>query len=534
MYLEVFPYVDSTSSEKKLSGTYSYWIYMGDVDNEPGTSLPEYDTVLFNVLSNTKNTNSNTPITFADYDGTVFVATGSFSCVPNGEDEWKELVSSSGEKRSGVALARRGFYWTLSSRFLAESDVLALSENRVRVGNPSPSSSDPASKFDSGYYFVDDQYDASPAISDTRTRDDGETFEWVVYPKIAANIPDRIIDEDEVLWFDFSAHFPASVRVNFSGTAKIRFKAGNSDYDASPDFQIVNCPIDCYAIYEKQIVEINQTSVVKYAKTFQSRELDDGSGNYAAGPTVDATVSWSFNGESLYDTVFQFTVRAFAPEVIFAHQNNYSGGIDVFQFSQFEGIEDREYVYQRGGARLNKNFTQNEDACYLFCGSCDGTGGSFPPWDQTPFNFGGVSQKNKNANAWLARFPRDPFRQNIPLNPPYEIEDDNSTGGEIEMNGIGTPPYVSGWGPLIVWGDEAGSGSVTFETYSNNFAGAPDTYDPDFPDLRCSSDGVVNFYVAERNFGSPPGEDNSPYPLSVGIGAVNLGIPMVWYISSIT
>ena len=169
-YLEVFPEIDSTPSEKQLSGTYSYWIFLGDVANEPGTSRPAYDTVIFEVLGNTQNTNATSDIEYLDFDNTVFVSSGRFDCAENGESSWKKLVNFSGDRDQGVALARRGFTWSFESRFLTESQLFELDENRIRVYRPGPSSDFAPRSFDKGYFFVSGQYDATPAISDNSTR----------------------------------------------------------------------------------------------------------------------------------------------------------------------------------------------------------------------------------------------------------------------------------------------------------------------------------------------------------------------------
>lgn len=503
-YLEVFPEIDSTSSEKQLSGTYSYWIFLGDVANEPGTSRPAYDTVLFEVFSSTNNTNATSDIEYLDFPNTVFVSTGKFDCAENGESSWKKLVNLSGDRDQGVALARRGFTWNFSSRFLTESQVLALEENRIRVYYPGPSSDFGPRAFDDGYFFVSGQYDATPAISENLTRSDGQTFNYVVYPKVCANLPDRIFDEDGTLWFDFSAHFPATLTLTFSGSGDVRLRE-------APNFnapiQTKSYDVNFTATYEKVIVDnsILKASVVKYEKTSQSGE--DG----LVGPRVDFTVT--FEGPSgPYDIVFQVGVTtSFTPDFIFAHQNRYNAQTDIFGTSPANYVPGIEYIFQRQGARLNRNFSQNVDACYLYCLTCEGNSPGFT-YDATPFNFAGIDLDNKNSNAWYARHPFGRYFFN--QNPPYQIEEDNTTGGEIPTNGL-SQPQVLGWAPLISWSDNASTGSISMDLEDNKYTGAPNAFYPDLPNLRCSSDsGAIPFFIAEGSV-SAPGEGNGPIEINL-------------------
>lgn len=398
-YLEVFPKIDSTSSEKQLSGTYSYWIFLGDVANQPGTNRPAYDTVIFEVFSSTKNTNATSNITYLDFTNTVFVSTGKFDCAVNGETSWKKLVNFGGDRDQGVALARRGFTWSFSSRLLTESEVFALEENRIRVYYPGPSSDFGPRAFDEGYFFVSSQYDQTPAISDNLTRSDGVSFNYVVYPKIAANLPDRIFDEDGTVWFDFSVHFPPTLTLTFSGSGDVRV---NND-----PIQTKSYDVNFTATYEKVVVDVGRTSVVKYERTSQSGEEIGQSDQYLVGPRVDFTVS--FDGPNgPYDIVGKVGLKTRAPDFIFAHQNTYRSQIDIFGFSSANFVPGIEYIFQRQGAKLNKNFSQNVDACFLLCLSCDGNNAGFT-YDKTPFNFAGTNLDNKNSNAWFARHPTGRF-----------------------------------------------------------------------------------------------------------------------------
>ncbi len=495
-YLEVFPKIDSTSSEKQLSGTYSYWIFLGDVANQPGTSQPAYNTVIFQVSSSTQNTNATSNIEYLDFTNTVFVSTGKFDCAANGETSWKKLVNSSGDRDQGVALARRGFTWNSSSRFLTESEVFALEENRIRVYYPGPSSDFGPRAFDTGYFFVSGQYDETPAISDNLTRSDGQTFGYVVYPKISANLPDRIFDEDGTVWFDFSAHFPSTLTLTFSGSGSLRVREG--PLQNSP-FQTKSYAVNFTATYEKVVVDNTtlRTSVVKYEKTNQSGEQIPFSDQYLVGPRVDFTVS--FDGPNgPYDTVYNVGLKTSAPEFIFAHQNRYNAQIDIFGTSAFNFVPGIEYIFQRQGAKLNKNFSQNVDACYLFCSTCDGNSTGFT-YDKTPFNFAGTDLDNKNSNAWYARHPSGLYIVATGANPPYEIEQDNTTGGEIPTNGL-SQPQLLGWAPLLTWSDNASSGSITMNLEDGKYSGAPDAFYPDLPDLRCPSlgpQGAIDFFIGE-------------------------------------
>tara|TARA_R100001440_G_scaffold22980_4_gene37450 strand:+ start:11800 stop:13395 length:1596 start_codon:yes stop_codon:yes gene_type:complete len=516
MYLEVFPEINSTSSEKQLSGTYSYWILLGDVENEPGTSRPANDTVIFSVFSNTNNSNATSDIEYLDFTDTVFVSSGKFDCAANGESAWKNLSSSSDERGQGMALARRGFTWSDSSRFLTESQVFALEENRVKVYRPGSSSSFGPKAFNSGYFFVSGQYDQSPAISETHTRSDGEEFEYVVYPKICANLPDRIIDEDSVVWFDFSAHFPSTVTLTWSGSGSVILREGGGINDPR---QTKTYGMNYTATYEKIIVDSGATSVVKYVKTNQSGELD--SGKHLLGPRVDYTVT--FEGpDGNFDIVQQVGLVNEAPDIIFASQNRYNGVADIFG-SGFNQVPGREFIYQRNGARLNKNFSQNTDACYLWCTECDG-GQSIPTFDKTPYTFAGTAVDNKNSNAFLARFPSGfPYNFINPnQHPPFLIEEDNTTGGEIFTSGVGEP-FVLGWAPILSWSDEAGSGSVTFELEDHQYPGSSDTFYHKKPELRCDDFfGPINFYLG-FTAASNPGEGNGPVEKNPELLTPNFG-----------
>lgn len=511
-YLEVFPEIDSTPSEKQLSGTYSYWIFLGDVANEPGTSRPAYDTVIFEVFGNTQNTNATSDIEYLDFANTVFVSSGRFDCAENGESSWKKLVNFSGDRDQGVALARRGFTWSFESRFLTESQLFELEENRIRVYRPGPSSDFAPRSFDKGYFFVSGQYDATPAISDNLTRSDGETFNYVVYPKVCANLPDRIFDEDGTLWFDFSAHFPPTITLTFSGSGDVRLREG--PLQGSP-VQTKSYNVNFTATYEKIVVDNTniRTSVVKYEKTNQSGEQIPFTDKHLVGPRVDFTVT--FDGpDGPYDIVYNVGLTASAPDFIFAHQNRYNAQIDIFGTSTFNYVPGIEYIFQRQGARLNKNFSQNVDACYLFCLTCEGNSSGFT-YDKTPFNFAGTDLDNKNSNAWYARHPSGRYSIAPGANPPYLIEENNTTGGEIPTNGL-SQPQILGWSPLITWSDNASTGSISMDLEDNKYPGGPNAFYPDLPNLRCSSitgGGAVDFFVGQLGV-LAPGEGNTPQEIN--------------------
>ena len=510
-YLEVFPKINSTSSEKQLSGTYSYWIFLGDVANQPGTDRPAYDTVIFEVFASTQNTNATSDITYLDFTDTVFVSTGKFDCAVNGETSWKKLVNFKGERDQGVALARRGFTWSFASRLLTESEVFALEENRIRVYYPGPSNTFGPAAFDEGYFFVSGQYDETPAISDNLTRSDGETFNYVVYPKISANLPDRIFDEDGTVWFDFSVHFPETLTLTFSGSGSVRVRERPT---FNSPVQTKSYGVNFTATYEKVVVDnsTQRTSVVKYEKTDQSG-FDDSSGSHLVGPRVDFTVS--FDGpDGPYNIVYNVGLSTSAPDFIFAHQNRYNNRIDIFGTAVFNFVPGIEYIFQRHGARLNKNFSQNVDACYLFCLTCDGNSAGFT-YDKTPFNFAGTDLDNKNSNAWYARHPSGLYSIAPNGNPPYQIEEDNTTGGEILRGGL-CEPQVLGWAPLLTWSDIASTGSVTMDLENGKYSAGPDAFYPDLPDLRCPSigpGGAIDFFIGETGVVNP-GEGNGPVEIT--------------------
>ncbi len=502
-YLEVFPEIDSTSEEKQLSGTYSYWIFLGDVANEPGTNLPAYDTVIFEVLSNTKNTNATSDIEFQDYDGTVFVSSGKFDCATNAESSWKELVSDGGENYQGVALARRGFTWNLESRFLTESQLFALDGNRIRGYLPGPSSAFGPRAFDEGYFFVSNQYDETPAISENLTRSDGETFNYVVYPKISANLPDRIYDEDGTIWFDFTVHFPASLTLTFSGTGDAMFRFPDGSYGRQ------SYTVNYSATYDKEVLDYTdrQLSVFKYVLSEQPAQ------SQLVGPRVPFVVT--FQGpDGPYDVTVNLGLFQKPPITIFATQNRYNAFDDVFAIPAPFGPPDREYIYQRHGARLNKNFTQNQDACYIYATDCDGLGtGETVSFDKSPYNYAGTTLSSKNSNAWLARFPEGspiffPSSQPDP-NAPYQIEANNTTGGEILRSGLGEP-FVMAMAPIISWADEASSGSVTFALEDGTYSGGFDIFYSKLPELRAQQGvGAVEFYIGDGGITVSPGDVGS-------------------------
>jgi len=522
MYLEVFPYIAPTASEKRLSGTYSYWIYLGDVANEPGTSRPAYDTVLFEVFSSTQNTNATSDIEYLDFTNTVFVSTGKFDCAENGESSWKKLVNFGGENDQGVALARRGFTWNFSSRFLTESQLFALEENRIRVYRGGPSSSFGPQAFDDGYWFVNGQYDQTPAISENYTRFDGEVFNYVVYPKVCANLPDLIFDTDGTVWFDFSVNFPSSITLTYSGTGDILFRKGQLEFDPIVRSSV---EISFTATYEKVVVENTtlRTSVVKYVKTDQSGEELAG-GYTVISNRVNFTIDWE-GPDGTYTNTYRVAIIAKAPDVIFAQQNRYNNRTDVFGTSPANFVPGLEYIYERKGARLNKNFSQNVDACYLYCLNCDGTGLGVT-YDKTPYNSDGTGTKAKNRNAWYSRFPTGSYLPSPPLtNPSYEIEDDNSTGGEIPSY---TDPLIVGWGPQISWSNNAGT-PVSFDIETGKYSNAPDAFYPDLPNIRCGTvDGAVDFFLIFTS-GQPLGPDADPEDQNIGIG-----VPVSLFASSVS
>lgn len=501
-YLEVFPEIDSTSSEKQLSGTYSYWIFLGDVANEPGTSRPAYDTVIFEVFANTQNTNATSDIEYLDFTNTVFVSTGKFDCAQNGESSWKKLVNSGGENDQGVALARRGFTWNFSSRFLTESQLFALEENRIRVYRPGPSSDFGPRAFDDGYFFVNGQYDATPAISDNLTRSDGETFNYVVFPKVCANLPDRIFDEDGTLWFDFTVHFPESLTLTFSGSGDATFRFPDGIYRRA------TYSVNYSATYEKKVLDFTdqRLSVFKYefaelSSTLPPLEL--------VGPRVPFVVT--FDGpDGSYDVTVNLGLFQRPPLTVFASQNRYNSYGDIFGNFPVFVVPGRDYIYQRHGARLNKNFTQNQDACYIYDTSCDGLGGGILGFDKSPYNYAGTSVASKNSNAWLARHPQGRYISNPPgQHPPFQIEENNTTGGEIPTSGLGEP-FVMAFAPIISWADEASSGSVTFALEDGTYQGGFDTFYSKPPELRgLTGLGGVDFYIGSGGISVTPGDVGS-------------------------
>ena len=507
MYLEVFPKIAPTGSEKRLTGTYSYWIFLGDVAKEPGTNEPAYDTVLFEVFSNTQNTNATSDIEYLDYTDSVFVPSGKFDCAEDGETSWKKLVNNGGENDQGVALARRGFTWSDASRFLTESQVLALEENRVKVYRPVSSTSFGPRAFNNGYFFVNGQYDQTPAISENFTRSDGEVFNYVVYPKVCANLPDLIFDTDGTVWFDFSVNFPSSITLSYSGTGSILFRKGQNINDPIVRSSV---GISFNATYEKVVVEntILRTSVVKYVKTDQSGEELDG-GFTLISNRASFTIQWE-GPDGPYTNTYRVGLKAKAPDVIFGQQNRYNNRTDIFGTSAFNYVPGLEYIYERKGARLNKNFSQNVDACYLYCANCEGTQEGVT-YNKTPFNSDGTGTKTKNRNAWHSRFPYGNYFVPPLTNPPYEIEDENSTGGEIPSI---SDPLIVGWGPQISWSNDAGT-AVSLGIEDGKYPNGPDAFYPDLPDLRCTSfiegggTGAVDFFVAISG-GGPLGEGADP------------------------
>lgn len=479
-YLEVFPYIDSLTSEKGLTGTYSYWIFLGDVANEPGTSRPAYDTVIFEVNSNTTNTTATSDITYIDFEDTVLVTSGKFDCAKAGQSSFTELTVR-GDNGLGLCLSRRGFTWSHSSRFITESALAALDENRIIVEKTLPWTGNPIDGYDKvGYAFSTvpvvggSFYDLEPAVSHLMTRSDGESFIYEIYPAISANLPEVIKSGDDT-WFDFTATFPDEIDLTYSGDITVRGPIS----EESASFTIT-------ATYEKKTPLVND-SFSSFGYEYKEDNGDDfpddsifliyESFDYRNVGSVDLPKE----GGGVFTSVF-----AFQPwrKWVFQHATAPNGlpwGEPAVMPAPF--APER---WNRQAGRLKKNISQNVEANYTACVGCNvqqvkGIGRSC-----TPQKYEGIGNTDKNFNHYLNNFQRASWEGSAPLN-----DSNNSTGGEILRPNDYTVPPLQSVAPIISWSTPAGSSSVTFEL--TTFGGEPITFYPDFPNQECSFSGVIPF-----------------------------------------
>lgn len=510
-YLEVFPYIDSLASEKGLTGTYSYWIFLGDVANEPGTSRPAYDTVIFEVSSNTTNTSASTDITYIDFQDTVLVTSGKFDCAKAGQSSFTELTVR-GDNGLGLCLSRRGFTWSHSSRFITESALAGLNENRIIVEKTLPWAGNPIDGYDKvGYAFSaipvvgGSFYDLEPAVSHVMTRSDGETFLYEIYPAISANLPEVIKSGDDT-WFDFTATFPDEINLTYSGDITVRGPVS----EASASFSI-------QATYEKKTPLVNDSF-----SSFGYEYKEDNGGEFPDDSIFLIYESFDYRNVGSVDLAKEgggvFTsVFAFQPwrKWVFQHATAPNGlpwGEPAVMPAPF--APER---WNRQAGRLKKNISQNLEANYIACVGCDVQGVKGITRSCTPQKYEGIGNTDRNFNHYLNNFQRASLEGSAPLN-----DSNNSTGGEILRPNDKTVPPLQSVAPIISWSTPAGSSSVTFEL--TTFGGSPITFYPDFPNQECSFSGVrpyVDTNTIPSNFLGDLGVGLIP---DAPVGGISVGI----------
>lgn len=520
-YLEVFPHIDSLTSEKGLPGTYSYWIFLGDVANQPGTTRPAYDTVIFEVNSGTTNTSATSDITYIDFEDTVLVTTGKFDCAKSGQSTFNELTVR-GDNGLGLCLARRGFTWSHSSRFITESALAALNENRVIVESTLPWAGNPIDGYDKvGYAFSavpvvgGSFYDLAPAVSHTMSRSDGETFVYEIYPAISANLPEVIKSGDDT-WFDFTATFPDEIDLTYSGDITVRGPIS----DVSSSFTI-------QATYEKKTPVVNDSfSSFGYEyKEDNGDELPDDA-IFIAYKQFNYKQVGSVNVPKEGGGVFPCFL-AFQPwrQWVFQHATAPSGS--PWGESEVMPLPFAPERWNRQAGRLKKNISQNLEANFTACVGCNVQATKGIGRICTPQKYEGIGNTNKNYNHFLNNFRRAAFEGSATLD-----DSNNSTGGEIVRPNDLTVPPLQSVAPIISWSAPAGSSSVTLEL--TTFGGSPITFYPDFPNQECSFSGVVpyvdasTFPVGDKGIGVIPHNDMAGAGISNGISGSEM------YISSLS
>ena len=502
-YLELFPVVTIQTGEKTLSGTYSFWLNLED------TTLSG-STLMFDYVTGATNTNATADIPYTSTTGIAMVFP------PDGNSDigtkcLKSGITSMADHsllRRADALVRRGMEPKTTSRVLRLSAVLALSENRIlfnKIESKTTSGVPGTYWYEKrGYVFVSDQYNATPAVSTTITRGDGETFDWEIYPKVSANLPEKILardpeDNTHEEWFDFTYSFPSTITVRNKATY---------DIQVSPDqgvYEFVSVDLDASATYTKTVTGYSDaspgglgpdTGAMTYTKTSQDTYFN-GSGTSHSytdrnGDPATANIRIFYNPRP---TIFQHL--------------NYTGG-----FGQL--TRDQDY---RGAVRLNKDISTNLNANLLACTSCDPFSTPRLSAFCTSHNYDGTETKNRMVNNSISSF----FAS--------VTQFDNTTGGQVTWQaGASFAPndiagiQMVGMGPAIEWGEV--TTSVSFALQDMQFGTDLPAFYPEGPDVGCLFAGAGTGDFVFDFVGLPPGggtvESSIPNELNSDFNSITI------------
>lgn len=494
-YLELFPVVTIQSGEKSLSGTYSFWLNLED------TTLSE-STLMFDYVTGATNTNATADITYNSTTGIAMVFP------PNGNGDigtkcLKDGVTSFSDHTlllRADTLVRRGMEPKTTSRVVRLSDVLALSENRIlfsKIESKTNAGVPGTYWYDRrGFVFVNDQYHATPAVSTTVTRNDGETFNWEIYPKVSANLPEKIVarnpnDNTHEEWFDFTHTFPNTITIRHKATHDIQVQPRQFVND------FVSIDLDATSTYTKTVTGYSDadpgplgpsTGEMFYTRTSTSSDTWNGSGT-----------SYNYTDQQGNNVTANLKVEYPTTGSVFAHSNFVQG------FSPPD--EDEDY---RGAVRLNKNISTNLNANLSSCTNCDPFGNPRLQQSCTPLNYDSETV-NKNVNNSMVQNP---------ISVSDQIFSPNTTGGLVSWPGAAFGPYdiaaiqMAGLAPTIQWGEC--SASVSFTLQDMKYGGEPTVFYPDGPQIGClyGNAGSGDFVFAFR--GLPPG--GGDVEVSIGSG----------------
>ena len=497
-YLELFPVVTIQTGEKTLSGTYSFWLNLED------TTLSA-STLMFDYVTGATNTNATADIPYTSTTGIAMVFP------PNGNSDigtkcLKSGITSMADHsllRRAETLVRRGMEPKTTSRVLRQSAVLALSENRIlfnKIESKTTSGIPGTYWYDRrGYVFVSDQYNATPAVSTTITRGDGETFVWEIHPKVSANLPEKIVARDpenntHEEWFDFTHTFPDAFTVEHKATHDIQVQPRQFVND------FVSIDLDASSVYTKTITGYSDaspgpfgadTGTMSYVRTSTSSTYWNGSGT-----------SYNYTDNQGNDVTATIKILYPPPSTVFEHINAVGG------FSPPD--VDADY---RGAVKLNKDISINLNANLSSCQSCDPFQDPQLSQSCTPLNYDG-RMVDFNVNNSVVPNPISVANQNF---------SPNTTGGSVSwQGGASFAPYdiaaiqMVGMGPCIVW--QECSSSVQLFFTDMKYGGEPDVFFPDGPQIGClyGNAGSGDFVFAFR--GLPPGGGIVETSIGSGMG----------------
>mgnify|MGYP003142995395 CR=1 FL=1 len=233
-FVECFPKIPINSSEKTQTGTYSFWI---EIDIDPGDLDDSFNFGTYRSGSSFVTNSSGVPDTGLQAGpvslGDLKSTTDDFVFIPQNDIVgMRERGSSTtgfiqGTMFGGpIALFRRGWKITTSSRVLSASAWAALDEHRQLFTFPLDFGGLGARRLEniSGFpgFIFKNTFTESPTLTFT-----GPNLTWEYDTALAANVPATYgFVGSGKKFYDFTHHFPSTITLNISGTTPIAYGDG--------------------------------------------------------------------------------------------------------------------------------------------------------------------------------------------------------------------------------------------------------------------------------------------------------------------